>query len=104
MKVSLLKGLTDQQVDEMRQDFASAANLRQHLINVLKDKIETNNKLTRSKSAYEIANWGFLQADGVGYERGLLEVISLLTSESTNTVTPPAVPQKRKYTRRTPKT
>lgn len=103
MKTILLKGLNDKQVDEMRQMFAASANIRQHIISVLKEKINTSNKNTRSKDAYNVPNWAYLQADGVGYERALVEVIGLLTSESSQQDPPPAVPTKRKYTRKTQK-
>jgi hypothetical protein len=83
MKTVLLKNLTDQQKDEMRQTFAHAAFLRSQLTVILNEKINASNKIVRSKDAYGIANWAFLQADAVGYERALTEVISLLTHEST---------------------
>lgn len=83
MKTVLLKNLTDQQKDEMRQTFAHAAFLRSQLTTLLKEKINASNKIVRSKDSYSIANWAYLQADAVGYERALTEVISLLTHEST---------------------
>jgi hypothetical protein len=83
MKTILMKNLTDQQKDEMRQTFVHAAFLRSQLITILNEKINASNRQVRSKDAYGIANWAFLQADAVGYERAMTEVISLLTHEST---------------------
>ena len=80
MKTIILKGLNEQESDEMRQAFAHAAYLRKRLQKLLQEKIDASNKATRSKDAYGIANWAYLQADAVGYERGMQEVISLLDS------------------------
>ena len=82
MKTILLKGMTEQHADEMRQMFAASAHVRNRVIEVLREKIATNNKNTRSKESYGIANWAFLQADAVGYERALTECISLLTHDT----------------------
>lgn len=91
MKTALLKNLTDQQKDEMRQTFAHAAFLRSQLTTLLNEKINASNKIVRSKDAYGIANWAYLQADAVGYERALQEVISLLShDQDTPEIVPPA--------------
>lgn len=82
MKTIFLKGMTEQQADEMRQKFAASAHVRQRIIEILQEKINTNNKATRTKDAYGIANWAYLQADAVGYERALQEVCSLLTHDT----------------------
>jgi hypothetical protein len=82
MKTALFKNLTDQQKDEMRQTFAHAAFLRSQLSTILTEKINASNKVVRSKDSYGIANWAYLQADAVGYERAMQEVISLLSAES----------------------
>lgn len=103
MKTILLKGLSEQHADEMRQKFAASAHIRNRVIEVLREKIHTNNKATRTKDAYGVANWAFLQADGVGYERALTEVISLLQAESTLPEMPTAAKPKRVYTRRNAK-
>lgn len=79
----------------MRQAFAASARVRQKISEVLREKILTNNKLTRSKDAYGVSNWAYLQADGVGYERALTEVISLLSSEASIPETPAAKPRGR---------
>jgi uncharacterized protein YprB with RNaseH-like and TPR domain len=79
MKTALLAGLSDQQKEEMRQTFAHSAVLRQQLIKILTKKGKDARSASASKDAYSIPNWAFLQADTVGYERALSEVISLLT-------------------------
>lgn len=90
MKIAITKGLNEQESDEMRQAFAHAVYLRKRVIKLLNEKITVNNKATRTKDAYGIANWAFLQADAVGYERAMQEVIGLLTYEKTDAVEEPA--------------
>lgn len=82
MKVSLLKGLnTEQQKEEMGLIFSHSSLLRKQIAKVLLDKVNTNNTATRTKDAYGISNWAFLQADAVGYERAMREVVALLSNE-----------------------
>src|SRR5262245_40939417 len=81
MKTVILKGLTEQQQEEMRGVFAHSGFLRDQLKKILSEKINASNRVARSKDAYGIPNWAYLQADAVGYERALTEVISLLTHD-----------------------
>lgn len=92
MKTSLSKGLNDKDREELELNFAHSSLVRKTVAKVLLEKIDTNNKVTRTKDAYGISNWAFLQADAVGYERALREVISLL--DAAEDETPPAT-QKR---------
>lgn len=89
MKSSIVKGMNEQEADEMRQAFAHASHLRKRISKLLQEKIDASNKVTRSKDAYNIANWSYLQADAVGYERAMQEVISLLSHESEGAVRDP---------------
>lgn len=88
MKTVLLKGMDEQKADEMRQMFAASAHVRNRVIEILQEKIATNNKITRSKDSYNIANWAYLQADAVGYERAMQEVCSLLTHDNPRSAEP----------------
>lgn len=78
MKVSWTKGLDDQQKTDVEQSFNSATLLRRRLIEVLEDKISSTSSVARSKSSYDTPNWPYLQADYVGYERALHEIIELV--------------------------
>lgn len=82
MKSSLIAGFDEDKKDEFRQQFAAAAYVRSRIVEVLKDKIDASNKSLRVKSNYEDPSWAFKQADGIGYERALYEVISLISSDS----------------------
>lgn len=81
MKSSWINGLDDGQKQEIRGDFTRALHLRKRAIELINEKIETNRTSVRNKDNYDKPNFGVLVADSVGYERALIEVISLLTSE-----------------------
>jgi hypothetical protein len=89
MKTVLLAGLTDDQKDEMRQTFAHSVVLRQQLTKILGKKIKDARSASTSRDAFGLANWAYLQADTVGYERALTEVISLLSHADSGDVVEP---------------
>ena len=81
MKTVWTSGLTPEQKKEMTSAFTSAGFLRERLSGILEDKIETNRTASISKTSYDNPNWAYLQADAVGYERAMKEIISLLLSK-----------------------
>lgn len=81
MKTSWTKDLTDDVAQEVRGDFKSALIMRRRLIALLEDKIKAAHSHSLTKDGYETANWAFKQADNVGFERGIREVISLLIDD-----------------------
>lgn len=78
MKVSWTKGLTKEKQEEVEEAFSRGALLRRRLKELLEDKIEDERRKTRSESLYENMNWAYRQADAVGYERALNDIISLI--------------------------
>lgn len=78
MKTIWTKGLTGDKKTEIEQAFLASGNMRERLRFLLQEKINTNNSNLRSKDLYQNASWPFQQADGIGYERALYEVISIL--------------------------
>lgn len=82
MKTSITKGLDPEEAAEIEQAFVAAARLRHRMIDLLNEKITLNSKDMRSKTNYESNAWPMLQADGIGYERALYEVISLFLSKN----------------------
>lgn len=82
MKVSWTQGLTKEQADILRQDYATAIGLRIRLKALLEDKQDEIRKAVRSKNAYENPNWSFVQADAIGYERAISDIISLISDKS----------------------
>ncbi len=79
MKTSWTKGLTPQETIECKQEFVGAARLRERLSALLEAKADEKRKATRSGNAYDSPNWALVQADAIGYEKALYEVISLLS-------------------------
>lgn len=77
-KSILFAGLDPQVEKDMRGDFKSSLLIRKRMIEVLRMKIETHRSSSRKEVNYENASWAYKQADGVGYERALMEMISLL--------------------------
>lgn len=80
MKTVWVKGLNEQEKEEMRSSFVSSANVRKRLTELLEDKIETKRKSNVSEERYESPGWAYLQADAVGYERAMREIISIISA------------------------
>lgn len=81
MKTSWTKGLAEQQSNEIKESFQHSVTMRQRLSVLLEEKIASSAVNSRSKDNYALAGWPYLQADSVGYERALKEVISLIANE-----------------------
>lgn len=79
MKTSWTKGLTPEQVTEVRKDFQASAILRRRLKELCEEKMDASYAVSASKDAYANPNWAYLQADARGYERALKEIISLIS-------------------------
>lgn len=78
MKITWTKGLSPEKKEEIKRDFLASALLRERLKEILQEKSEVTRKGSISKDAYSNANWAYLQADAVGYQRALDEIISIL--------------------------
>lgn len=84
MKTIITKGLEPDVAKEIRGDFKSSHLIRKRLITIIEDKIDDARKGLRQKVNYSNSSWAFLQADGMGYERALHEIISLLDENETD--------------------
>lgn len=82
MKTSWLAGCTPEQAKTIRSDFSGSVYIRKRLSEILGEKISSSMSSTRKKDCYASASWPYLQADAVGYERALTEVISLLLDQN----------------------
>lgn len=82
MKSSIVSGLSEQQTTEMKVAFKGAIILRERLQTLLERKLEVKRKFVRSNDRYKDAAWPYLQADALGYESAIFEVISLLSDDS----------------------
>lgn len=68
-----------QQKEEMVREFKASAHLRKRLTELLEEKRKTNKTYASSKDRYELSSWSYLQADAVGFERALTEIISIIS-------------------------
>jgi hypothetical protein len=82
MKTVWVKGLDEPERTEMKGEYNNAHRVRSRLIEIIEDMIENERKKNRSESLYEIVNWQYKQADSLGYERALDDVIGLLKNNS----------------------
>jgi predicted O-methyltransferase YrrM len=78
VRVSWTKGLEKELATQVRGNFAEALVMRRRLKQLLLDKVDLSQKISRGKDGYDNANWAFLQADSRGYERALHEVLELI--------------------------
>jgi hypothetical protein len=81
MKQSWILGLEPDIAKEIKGDFKSSLLVRNRLAVLLNDKITSSRRALVNKEGYEVANWAYKQADGIGYERALQEVISLILED-----------------------
>ncbi len=79
MKTIWTKGLNEQEKEEMRTSFIASANVRKRLSQLVEEKIETKRKGSVSEERYDSPGWAYLQADAVGYERAMREIISIIS-------------------------
>lgn len=79
MKSTITKGLTEDERMEITQDFIRSHALRKRLSAIFNEKISSSRGKSISVDAYDSPNWALRQADEIGYERALNEVISLLS-------------------------
>lgn len=82
MKTVWTNGLKGDAKDDIVSSFKHSILLRGRLQAILEDKIEIKRKARRKEEGYESPSWAFQQADSVGYERALAEVISLIVDDS----------------------
>lgn len=79
MNLTLTKGLDTKDADQIRGEFISSHFLRQRMIKILREKIDTCNTAMRDLSKYEQASWPLYQADRLGQIRAYEEIISLFS-------------------------
>ena len=79
LQTSLLKQCKDEtQRIEVRQGYLASYEYRQALIETLKGKREAARKTSLTKDSYESSNWAYKQADNVGYQRAIEEILKYL--------------------------
>ena len=82
MKTAIIAGLDKEDKEEIEQAFLASARLRKRLSDILEGRVENARKEIRKVEGYENPAWPYRQADMIGYERAIYEVISLLSSKT----------------------
>lgn len=81
MKSSWIAGLTKDQEKELRADYISAFGMRKRLVELLNKKIDVKRESVLSIDQYASPSWSMLQADAIGYERAMKEIILLISDD-----------------------
>lgn len=76
MKTAWLKGIPADEQEEVKASFKASLRTRERLEEVCEDK--RSSAANPHKGQYDNPNWAYLQADWIGYNRALKEIISLL--------------------------
>ena len=79
MKTSWCKGLEPDAKELMKGYFGSSALLRERMKHILEEKIRVRSSNSIALSEFDNPSWAYKQADKIGYERALLEIIELIT-------------------------
>lgn len=77
MKTSWTKGLGEDASNEIKREFLSNAHFRERARLLISEKATAHQKKVLLEAEYENPNWALKQADAVGYNRALQEIISL---------------------------
>jgi ABC-type microcin C transport system permease subunit YejB len=78
MKDSWTRGLDPEVIKDITSNYLSSKLMRKRLIALLELKSKTNLGEMRNKISYESPSWAYLQADRMGYERALRDIIDLI--------------------------
>lgn len=85
MKTLWTKGLDEQTTKELKANFKESLITRRRISDILEGMIKSSRCVCVSKDTYyKTPNWPLMQADGVGYERALREVMSIVHEENKN--------------------
>lgn len=73
-----LAGLDQEAKKDVSLNFRESKVTRRRLQEILLAKIEEARQEASSKQSYESPSWAFLQADRIGYERALRDMLKYL--------------------------
>ncbi len=80
MKSTWVKGLDVEKTKRITEDYNASGGLRERLVEISKAKIDTSRSSITSKDMYASPSWAYVQADAIGYERAINEIISLISN------------------------
>lgn len=79
MKQSWTQGVDKELSKVIREQFVGSKALRKQMVAILERKALAANKSSLRKEGYESPSWAYDQADYIGYQRALQEIISLIS-------------------------
>lgn len=79
MKSSITSGLDDLQASEIVSEYQGSQMLRKRLVELLLRKQENSLAKRRKEDIYDSPNFALIQADQIGYERAISDVITLIS-------------------------
>ena len=79
MKVAWTEGLRTEDKIKVKEEFYASPGIRARLVKMLEKKIDAERKGLIARNNYDSPNWSLVQADSVGYQRAMQEVINLVT-------------------------
>lgn len=81
MKTRLLNGLDSEEITRLRENFVHSKPLRDRLIQVLNEEIESLYSSMRKEDLYDSPNWACIQADRIAQVKALKKMVSFLENE-----------------------
>lgn len=72
--------LSEYETEELIRKIAEAEDVLKRLEIILNKKLKSANNKQLAEANYEVASWAYKQADFVGYQRALTEVMHLLST------------------------
>lgn len=81
----LLRGIKRDEVEKYKQYLIHNKELLDRIVGILKNKVQTSSNEMRSQVAYDKASWPYYQADQLGYQRALTEMVNILSLDQEET-------------------
>ena len=63
---------------ENKREFEESKAFRRLLSALLEEKLRVKHAESRAKDGYANPNWAYFQADAIGFERAITEILSIL--------------------------
>lgn len=79
MKIRWTQGLDNELSRDIKESYKDSKVLRKRLTTMLQDIIEEKRKGQVLEALYDSPNWSYIQADRVGYERAIRDIIELIS-------------------------
>lgn len=85
ISTDLLRGIKEEDKENFKERLIHNKDLLDRIVGVLRDKAHAANKKAAAELSYESPSWAYYQADKLGYNRALGEMIAILTLDREKT-------------------